>query len=142
MLSGIGPAAHLKDVGISVEVDSAGVGENLQDHLDCYTVFECSGPYSYDGAERYLKQAWWGLQYLLFRNGPVTTNIVEAGAFVKVDPVVDNSGHAAPLPARLRGRPRDDANSWLWGLPLHQLAEAQKPGNRTARERRIRPKRH
>ena len=66
--------------------DIAGVGENLQDHLDCYTVYDCNGPHSYYGVDQYVKQAWWGMQYLLFRNGPVTTNIVEAGAFVKADP--------------------------------------------------------
>jgi choline dehydrogenase len=85
MLSGIGPSAHLRDLGLPVVADVAGVGKNLQDHLDCYTVYDCSGPYSYYGVNQYLRQGWWGLQYLLFRNGPVTTNIVEAGAFVKAD---------------------------------------------------------
>lgn len=87
MLSGIGPAAHLRQHGISVAADVPGVGENLQDHLDCYTVYDCNGPHSYYGVDQRVRQAWWGLQYLLFRNGPVTTNIVEAGAFVKADPL-------------------------------------------------------
>jgi choline dehydrogenase len=86
MLSGIGPAAHLRKHGLAVVADIAGVGENLQDHLDSYTVYDCSGPHSYYGVDQRMKQAWWGLQYLLFRNGPVTTNIVEAGAFVRADP--------------------------------------------------------
>jgi len=86
MLSGIGPAAHLRQHGIPVMADLAGVGENLQDHLDCYTVYDCSGPHSYYGVDQHVRQAWWGLQYILFRSGPVTTNIVEAGAFVKADP--------------------------------------------------------
>ena len=85
MLSGIGPATHLKSVNIEVIADVPGVGENLQDHLDCYTVYDCSGPYSYYGVDQYLKQAWWALQYILFKTGPVTTNIVEAGAFVTRD---------------------------------------------------------
>jgi len=85
MLSGIGPENHLREVGINVQADLPGVGENLQDHLDCYTVYDCNGPHSYPGVDHYLKQAWWALQYLLFKSGPVTTNIVEAGAFVKVD---------------------------------------------------------
>jgi choline dehydrogenase len=85
MLSGIGTADHLRSVGIDVIADIPGVGENLQDHLDCYTVYDCSGPHSYYGVDQYLKQGWWALQYLLFKNGPVTTNIVEAGAFVTRD---------------------------------------------------------
>jgi choline dehydrogenase len=85
MLSGVGPAAHLRALGIDVVADVPGVGENLQDHLDCYVVYDCSGPYSYYGVDQHLKQAWWALQYLLFKDGPVTTNIVEAGAFVTRD---------------------------------------------------------
>jgi choline dehydrogenase-like flavoprotein len=82
-----------------VVADLEGVGQNLQDHLDCYTVYDCNGPHSYYGVDQYVKQAWWGMQYLLFRNGPVTTNIVEAGAFVKADPaseIPDTQLHFLP----------------------------------------------
>jgi choline dehydrogenase len=99
MLSGIGPAAHLRQLGLPLAADIAGVGENLQDHLDCYTVYDCSGAHSYYGFDQYPKQAWWGLQYLLFRSGPATTNIVEAGAFVKADPtstIPDTQLHFLP----------------------------------------------
>ena len=99
MLSGIGPADHLRSLGIPVVADLEGVGQNLQDHLDCYTVYDCNGPHSYYGVDQYVKQAWWGMQYLLFRNGPVTTNIVEAGAFVKADPaseIPDTQLHFLP----------------------------------------------
>jgi choline dehydrogenase-like flavoprotein len=99
ILSGIGPAPHLREHGLQVVADISGVGENLQDHLDCYTVYDCNGPHSYYGVDQYFKQAWWGLQYLLFRNGPVTTNIVEAGAFVRADPsstIPDTQLHFLP----------------------------------------------
>ena len=86
MLSGLGPAAHLGTHGIAVQADIPGVGENLQDHLDCYTVYDLNGPHSYYGADQYLKQAGWALQYLLHKSGPVTTNIVEAGAFARAEP--------------------------------------------------------
>ena len=85
MLSGIGPADELRRHGIAVAADLPGVGLNLQDHLDCYTVYDCNGPHSYYGVDQYVRQALWTLQYLLFKNGPLTTNIVEAGAFVTVD---------------------------------------------------------
>jgi choline dehydrogenase len=99
ILSGIGPSGHLGDIGVPVVEDIPGVGENLQDHMDCYTVYDCNGPHSYYGVDQYLKQMWWGVQYLLFRNGPVTTNIVEAGAFVKADPastIPDTQLHFLP----------------------------------------------
>ena len=44
MLSGIGPAAHLKDKGIDVVADRAGVGQNLQDHLELYIQQACTQP--------------------------------------------------------------------------------------------------
>ena len=81
MLSGIGPAAHLGGHGITVLQDLPGVGQNLQDHMDVDTVHELNGPHSYD---KYKKLRWKmlaGLEYKLFGKGPVTSNIVEGGAF-------------------------------------------------------------
>jgi choline dehydrogenase-like flavoprotein len=81
MLSGIGPAAHLKSVGIDVRHDLPGVGQNFHDHFSTDVIWQLNGPHSYD---KYKKPHWAalaGLQYVLFRNGPVSSNIVEAGAF-------------------------------------------------------------
>jgi choline dehydrogenase-like flavoprotein len=81
MLSGIGPSAHLKSVGIEVVHDLAGVGQNFHDHFSTDVIWQLNGPHSYD---KYKKMHWAalaGLQYLMFRNGPVSSNIVEAGAF-------------------------------------------------------------
>ena len=85
MLSGVGPADHLRKMGVALKIDQPNVGQNLQDHLDCYTAYDCNGPHSYYGVDQYFRQSWWALQYALFGNGPLTTNIVEAGAFVKSD---------------------------------------------------------
>lgn len=85
MLSGIGPAAHLQDVGIEPKRDLPGVGENLQDHLDIFMVYQLTGPHSYDKYKSPLWQIWAGLQFALFRSGPVTSNVVEGGAFWWVD---------------------------------------------------------
>jgi len=81
MLSGIGPAAHLKEKGIAVEHDLPGVGQNLHDHFSTDVTWQLNGPYSYDRYKRKHWQAAAGLQYVLFRSGPVTSNIVEAGGF-------------------------------------------------------------
>lgn len=81
MLSGIGPADHLKSLGIAVEADAPGVGENLTDHYGIDIVYELGGPYSLDKYNKPHWMAWAGLQYLFFKSGPVASNVVEGGAF-------------------------------------------------------------
>ena len=81
MLSGIGPASHLQEAGVDVVHDLPGVGQNLQDHMDVYLVYELSGPHGYDKYKRLHWKAWAGLQYALFRQGPVCSNVIESGAF-------------------------------------------------------------
>lgn len=77
--SGIGPADHLREVGVPVVHDLPGVGGNFQDHIDVMLVYDLNGPHSYDRYKRWHRQIGAGLQYLLFRNGPVTSNIAEGG---------------------------------------------------------------
>jgi len=81
MLSGVGPAAHLKEHGIPVVHDLPGVGENLNDHFGIDIVAELKGHESLDKYNKWHWAAWAGAQYLLFRSGPVTSNVVEGGAF-------------------------------------------------------------
>ncbi|MCQ0969388.1 GMC family oxidoreductase N-terminal domain-containing protein (plasmid) [Paracoccus sp. TK19116] len=86
MLSGIGPADHLRDLGLPVVLDQPEVGANLQDHLDLFVIAECSGPHTYD---RYAKPLWSavaGLQYLVSRKGPVASSLFETGGFWYADP--------------------------------------------------------
>lgn len=82
MLSGIGPEDHLASHGIATRVALAGVGENLQDHYECPVVATTNGAYGYYGQDRGLKMILAGLQYLMFRSGPVTTTGVETCAFL------------------------------------------------------------
>lgn len=81
MLSGVGPAAHLKDHGIEVVHDLPGVGENLTDHFGIDIVAELKAHTSLDKYNRPHWALWAGIEYLLFRSGPVTSNVVEGGAF-------------------------------------------------------------
>ena len=81
LLSGIGPADHLKSVGVDVVHDLPGVGQNLQDHLDLCALGECSGRYSYDGTDKFPKAHIAALQYALFKTGPVTSSLFESGLF-------------------------------------------------------------
>jgi choline dehydrogenase-like flavoprotein len=81
MLSGIGPAVHLKSRGVSVVQDLPGVGQNLQDHMDVGVLAELSGSY---GLDRYKKLRWQvlaGFEYMLFGKGPIASNLIEGGAF-------------------------------------------------------------
>lgn len=81
LLSGIGPGAHLNELGIPVVHDLPGVGRGLQDHMDVYLIYELNGPHGYDKYKKLPWKAWAGLQYVLFRNGPACSNIIEGGAF-------------------------------------------------------------
>lgn len=81
LLSGIGPAEHLQSVGVDVQHNLPGVGQNLQDHLDLCTLGECSGRYSYDGYDKFPRSAIAALQYYLFKSGPVTSSLFESGLF-------------------------------------------------------------
>ncbi len=79
--SGIGPADELKQIGVTPQHDLPGVGRNLHDHLDLFTISECSGPHSYDGYAKPHMAAWAGLQYFLFKRGPAASSLFETGAF-------------------------------------------------------------
>lgn len=84
--SGIGPADHLRAVGIDVVHDLPGVGSNLQDHLDLFVISECTGDHTYDSYAKLHKTVWAGLQYVLFRSGPVASSLFETGGFWYADP--------------------------------------------------------
>jgi choline dehydrogenase len=77
--SGIGPAGHLEEIGIPVAVDLPGVGANLQDHLAIAVMHHLTAPLSLASASR-LDHV---LRYLVLRRGPLTSNVAEAGAFVR-----------------------------------------------------------
>ena len=85
MLSGIGPADHLREVGIDVVHDLPGVGSNLQDHIDLCTISECTGRHTYDGLERIDRTILAGIQYILTKTGPVTASLFETGGFWYAD---------------------------------------------------------
>jgi choline dehydrogenase-like flavoprotein len=85
MQSGIGPAEHLKSVGVGVAHDLPGVGGNLQDHLDLFVIAECTGEHTYDNVAKWHRTLWAGLQYILFKKGPVASSLFETGGFWYAD---------------------------------------------------------
>lgn len=85
MLSGIGPEAELARHGLRTEISLPGVGQNLQDHYECPVVATTKGAFGYYGQDRGWPMIKAGLQYLLFKSGPVTTTGVETCAFYDPD---------------------------------------------------------
>ncbi|ABL69206.1 GMC family oxidoreductase [Paracoccus denitrificans] len=81
MLSGIGPADELRRHGIEVVHDLPGVGQNLQDHIEISLIYQLNGPHSYDKYKKLHWKALAGLNYLLFKGGPASSNLIEGGAF-------------------------------------------------------------
>ena len=80
MLSGVGPGADLRRHGIEVLVDAPEVGGNLQDHLDVCTLYHATQRITYDRLSD-LKVAF--DYYLRGHSGPGSSNIAEAGAFIR-----------------------------------------------------------
>lgn len=72
MLSGIGDAGHLRDHGIPVVHHAPEVGRNLQDHLQARLVFKCREATLNDEVRSLFNKARIGLEYALFRTGPMT----------------------------------------------------------------------
>jgi choline dehydrogenase len=79
LLSGIGPGEQLDRLGIAVAAELRGVGENLQDHLAVALCWPCTQPVSLDGAGT----RWNTLRYRLRKEGPLVSNLIEAGACLK-----------------------------------------------------------
>jgi choline dehydrogenase len=85
MLSGIGPAEHLRAMGVKVQHALAGVGENLQDHHEVPVVAATHGHFGYYGEDKGWRALCNGIQYKLFGTGPVTSNGVEACTYMDPD---------------------------------------------------------
>lgn len=86
-LSGIGRADVLARAGVALRRELPGVGENLQDHLQLRTAFKVQGVATLNAQA----SSWWGkarmgLEYLLFRSGPMSMSPSQLGAFARSDP--------------------------------------------------------
>lgn len=111
MLSGVGPADHLREIGIDVVHDLPGVGDNLQDHL--LTVV---GHEALDESARHLSMgnlALWALRYLMTGRGPLQNPPVDVGGFVPTDAGLD--------------RPNLQFHFVPWGLDAPNTDEARDP---------------
>jgi choline dehydrogenase-like flavoprotein len=114
MLSGIGRADELRGLGIKPVIDLKGVGRNLQDHLCTNVHVTLKDPISYDGQDRYPKAILHGLRWLLYRNGPAASVIVEGGGFFQSEGASrpDLQIHIAPAMVVRGGQTRLDGHGF------------------------------
>jgi choline dehydrogenase len=100
-LSGIGAGEPLRALGIPIVHELAGVGENLQDHLQIRMVYKVSDvPTLNQRANSLIGRVAMGFEYLLFRTGPLTQPPSQVGAFARSDPAQPNANiewHVQPL---------------------------------------------
>ncbi|MDH3472909.1 MAG: choline dehydrogenase [Rhodospirillales bacterium] len=108
-LSGVGPGGLLQDHGIAVRHPLAGVGENLQDHLQVRAVYKVQGVKTLnERANSLFGKAGMALEYALFRRGPMTMAPSQLGAFAKSDPGRETPNleyHVQPLSLDRFGEP-------------------------------------
>lgn len=109
MLSGIGPAAHLREHGLAVVHELPGVGGNLQDHLQIRMAYRVYGtPTLNERANSLVGRIGMGLEYALFRRGPLTMAPSQLGCFARSDPsreTPDLEFHVQPLSLEAFGQP-------------------------------------
>jgi choline dehydrogenase len=108
-LSGVGQGERLRDLGIAVARDMPGVGENLQDHLQLRTIYRLgNGRTLNQRVNSLLGKAGLGLEYLLFRSGPLSMAPSQLGIFTRSDPRLaspDLEYHVQPLSTDKLGDP-------------------------------------
>ena len=119
MLSGIGPADHLREHGIAVVADLPGVGQNLIDHPEVPIIANANGPYGYFKQGVGWRMIRNGLQFKLFGSGPILSAGVEAGAFVNPDdPTAEPTIQAFCVPIVYLDRDTLSLVENTYGLPV------------------------
>ena len=107
MLSGIGPAAHLAEHGIPVVANRAGVGQNLQDHLEMYIQMAAIQPISLYKYWNLIGKGLLGAQWLLTGKGLAASNQFESCGFIRSRAGVDYPDiqfHFIPIAVRYDGK--------------------------------------
>ncbi len=117
MLSGIGPGPQLRTFSIPVVCDLPGVGRNLQDHPSVGLIYQCLEPVSLASAESLTSL----LRYVCFKKGLLTSNVGEAGGFVKSSsacPTPDIQFHFAPGYFKNHGSEKIKEHAFSFGPTL------------------------
>jgi len=108
-LSGVGPADLLKRFDIPLIHELAGVGENLQDHLQARVIYQCTKPITTnDDLASFWRTLGMGIDYLFTRDGPMAVGINQGGIFARACPdatTPDVQFHIATLSSDMAGSP-------------------------------------
>ncbi len=108
-LSGVGPGDLLREFGIPLVHELEGVGGNLQDHLQMRLIFKVANTKTMnERANSLIGRVGMGLEYFLFRRGPLTMAPSQLGAFAKSDPALETPNlqyHVQPLSLDKFGEP-------------------------------------
>jgi choline dehydrogenase len=109
LLSGVGPAAQLRDHGIPIVLDRPGVGDNLQDHLQLRAIYKITGARTLNATYHSpFGRVGMALQYALLRRGPLTMAPSQLGLFTRSDPSHERANiqfHVQPLSLDRFGEP-------------------------------------
>lgn len=89
LLSGVGPAAELKPLGIDLVTDSPAVGHHLQDHLDVGIIYRSRVPTLNNQLYPWWGKLWAGVNYVTRRRGPLALSLNHAGGFIRSRPELD-----------------------------------------------------
>lgn len=102
LLSGIGDGAQLQQLGLETYRHLPGVGQNLQDHLQIRAVYKTTRPTLNNEVNNPFRKMLIGLEYILFRSGPMSMGASQVGVFCKTRPELtrpDIQFHVQPLSA-------------------------------------------
>ena len=129
MLSGIGPAKHLAEHGIEVVADRAGVGQNLQDHLELYIQQAATKPVSLFKHWNLWGKAKIGAQWLFTKTGLGASNQFESAAFVRSKAGVeypDIQYHFLPIAVRYDGKVAAEGHGYQAHVgPMRSVSRGQ-----------------
>ncbi len=101
-VSGMGPGNILSKVGVAVLKDAPGVGGNLQDHLQIRMVYRVNVPTLNDQINNFFRRMMLGMEYVLFRTGPMAMGASQVCVFAKTRPELETPDiqfHFQPLSA-------------------------------------------
>jgi choline dehydrogenase len=115
MLSGIGPAEHLKSKGIEVLLDRPGVGSNLQDHLEIYVQQACKTPITLYKYWNNLSKLLIGFKWMLAKKGLGASNHFETAGFIRSRAGIEYPNvqfHFLPIAVRYDGKVASDGHGW------------------------------
>jgi choline dehydrogenase len=115
MLSGIGPADHLKEVDVEVKHDLPGVGQNLQEHLEMYIQQQCKQPITLYTYTKPVPMVLAGMRWFMDHRGVCASAQLEAGGFIRSSAGIEHPNlqfHFLPSTVNDHGRKNGTSHAY------------------------------